>query len=95
MDKDKIKAALYERYIAPTEKNKEDYIGIEIEMPVVNLSGEATDFAVTKAVTEGFCKARGFEPVGIDSEGICYSYTDPVTGDNLSFDCSYNNMEFS
>ena len=95
MDKEQIKAALYDRYIAPTEKNKDNYIGIEIEMPVVNLSGEATDFAITKAVTEGFCRRRGFEPVGIDSQGSCYSYTDPVTGDNLSFDCSYNNMEFS
>ena len=95
MDKDRIRKALYERYIAPTEKNKENYIGIEIEMPVVNLSGKATDFDITRAVTDSFCKKHGFEPVGIDSNGCCYSYTDPITGDNLSFDCSYNNMEFS
>lgn len=95
MRKDQIMEALYKRYIEPTEKNKENYIGIEIEMPVVNLSGEPTDFDVTKAVTERFCKARGFEAFGVDMEGCCYSATDPVTGDNLSFDCSYNNLEIS
>lgn len=95
MDKEQIREALYQRYIAPTEQKREDYIGIEIEMPVVNLTGKATDFDVTKAATESFCRERGFETLGIDTEGSCYSATDPVTGDNLSFDCSYNNMELS
>lgn len=95
MDKEQIKEVLYQRYIAPTEKEREDYIGIEIEMPVVSLKGSATDFEVTKSVTNKFIKEHGFEPFGVDIEGCCYSATDPITGDNLSFDCSYNNLELS
>ena len=48
MDKKKLRECLYKKYITPTERTGEDYIGIEIEMPVVNLSGEATDFSVTQ-----------------------------------------------
>ena len=95
MNKEQVREELYQRYIAPTEKKKDNYIGIEIEMPVVNLKGEPTDFEVTKTVTKNFCEKRGFEAVGLDADGCCYSATDPVTGDNLSFDCSYNNMELS
>lgn len=31
---------IYNRFIAPLKKPRASYIGIEIEMPVVNLSGE-------------------------------------------------------
>lgn len=95
MKREQIMEMLYEKYISPTERNKDNYIGVEIEMPVVNLKGEATDYNVTKAVTKEFIESRSFDKVGIDNEGFCYSATDPVTGDNLSFDCSYNNLEFS
>lgn len=95
MNKEQVKEALYERYIAPTEKKKENYIGIEIEMPVVNLKGGATDFAFTKGVTNEFCRKNDFEAVGIDLNGDTYSSTNQVNGDNLSFDCSYNNLELS
>ena len=95
MNREQVREALYERYIAPTETKKEDYIGIEIEMPVINKEGKATDFNVTKEVTKGFQNNNDFEPVSSGYDGYCYSSTDSVTGDNLSFDCSYNNMEIS
>ncbi|MBE5924835.1 MAG: glutamylcysteine synthetase [Lachnospiraceae bacterium] len=95
MNREQIKEVLYNRYIVPTENKKESSIGIEIEMPVVNLNGEATDFEVTQKVVEEFRKKNGFEPVGIDLNGYCYSATEKLTGDNISFDCSYNNLEIS
>lgn len=95
MNKDEIRALLYEKYIRPTERKKGKYIGIEIEMPIYNLTGAATDFTVARAAAEEFHARFGFEIQGVDSEGHCYSATGPVTGDNLSFDCSYNNMELS
>ncbi len=95
MDKKKLRDCLYQKYITPTERTGEDYIGIEIEMPVVNLSGKATDFSVTQAAAASFIEHYHFEPVGRDENGIVFSATDPVTGDNLSFDCSYNNLELS
>ena len=60
MNKEELKEALYNRYIVPTTKKKENYIGIEIEMPVVNLTGRATDFDVTRSVTKEFCEEFGF-----------------------------------
>ena len=36
-----IRKAIYDKYIAPTKKERPDYIGVEIEMPVVNLNGQA------------------------------------------------------
>ncbi|MBO6114685.1 MAG: glutamylcysteine synthetase [Lachnospiraceae bacterium] len=95
MNKEELKEALYNRYIVPTTKKKENYIGIEIEMPVVNLTGRATDFDVTRSVTKEFCEEFGFLAQGFDENGYAYSSTEPITGDNLSFDCSYNNLEFS
>ena len=40
---------IYDRFIAPLKKPRASYIGIEIEMPVVNLSGEKTDKFVSIA----------------------------------------------
>ncbi|MBO6108784.1 MAG: glutamylcysteine synthetase [Eubacterium sp.] len=95
MKKEKMRECLYQKYIKPTERKGEDYIGIEIEMPIVNLDGEATDFDVTRNAAESFIKNFGFEAVGIDRDGHVYSATEPKTQDNLSFDCSYNNLELS
>ena len=95
MEREEIKAQLYHKYIAPTQEKRGKYIGIEIEMPVVNLSGGPTDYAVSQAAAMSFCKNFGFEPEKFDDNGVCYSATCPRTGDNLSFDCSYNNMELS
>lgn len=86
---------MYQKYITPTERKGENYIGIEIEMPVVNLSGEATDFSVTQSAAGKFMDHYKFDPIGHDENGQVYSATDAVTGDNLSFDCSYNNLEVS
>ncbi len=95
MDKGKLRRCLYEKYITPTERKGEDYIGIEIEMPVVNLSGGATDFSVTQSAADKFIDHYKMDPVGRDKNGQVFSATDPGTGDNLSFDCSYNNLEIS
>ena len=87
--------ALYEKYIKPTKKKKSSAIGIEIEMPVVRLSGEAADEAVIAAAADGFREHFGFEVSSRDDDGVVNSMTDPVTGDNLSFDCAYTNAELS
>ena len=38
-----LRSRLYEKFIAPTMAFKGDYIGIEIEMPILNLAKEAVD----------------------------------------------------
>jgi len=95
MDESIVVEALYEKYIAPTKKKREKYIGIEIEIPIINFSGEAVDFNVVHKLTDVFAYQFQMVSIGVDDEGHTYSLQNNENGDNLSYDCSYNNLEFS
>lgn len=95
MDRKIVPGKLYDRYIAPIKKSRTSYIGVEIEMPIVNLGGEAVDFSVVHGLTAAFMKEFSFEEIGRDDEGNIYSAQSAENGDILSYDCSYNNLELS
>jgi len=95
MTKEEVKNRLYDRYIKPTENKKNLYIGVEIEMPIVNLKHQAVDFRIVHQLTGKFLKEFHFTPTGIDEQGNIYSALNRENGDIFSYDCSYNNMEFS
>ena len=95
MTKEEIMSRLYDRYIRPTENKAGSYIGVEIEMPIVNLEHRAVDFEIVHKLTSAFLKEFGFVPTGIDEQGHIYSALNKENGDIFSYDCSYNNMEFS
>ena len=44
--KETIRNAIYEKYIAPTKAERPGFIGVEIEMPVVNLGGKPVEESV-------------------------------------------------
>ncbi|MBQ6181201.1 MAG: glutamylcysteine synthetase [Ruminococcus sp.] len=90
-----VRKAIYDKYIAPTKKERPDYIGVEIEMPVVNLSGQAVDEAVSIETADSFIKHFGFIEAGRDADGNITSAKHEQTGDILSFDCCYSNLELS
>ena len=90
-----IRKAIYDKYIAPTTKERPDYIGVEIEMPVVNLSGQPVDEAVSIKTAESFIRHFGFITAGSDTAGNITSAKHEQTGDILSFDCCYSNLELS
>ena len=77
-------SSLYDRYIRPTEQKKEKYIGVEIEMPIVNLNHEAVDFAVVHQLTGAFLRQFGFTAAGFDEEGHIYSAVHSENGDVFS-----------
>ena len=91
MTKEFILQKLYEKYIRPTEGNTDRFIGVEIEMPIVNLNRQAVEFAVIQELTKRFCERFGFTVAGIDDEGNAYCAEKKENGDILSYDCSYNN----
>ena len=93
--KKEVRQAIYDKYIAPTKKERPDYIGVEIEMPVVNLSGQPVDEDVSIKTAESFIKNFGFIESGKDSNGSITSAKHEGTGDILSFDCCYSNLELS
>jgi gamma-glutamylcysteine synthetase len=90
-----VKEQLYLRYIAPTERPRAIFAGIEIELPIVNLRREAADFEVVHDMTRSFAARFGFAADKEDDEGNPLSLTHIGTGDIFTFDCSYNTAEIS
>ncbi len=95
MDIITTKGLLYDRYIKPTVGNQSNFIGVEIEIPILNLDKQAVDFDVIHSVAEKFIHHFGFSTVGVDDKGNVYSAVLNSKNDIISFDCSYNNLEFS
>ncbi len=90
-----IKDALHKKYIEPTKKRREQSIGIEIELPILNMTKSAVDFTIVHKVTQRFKNHFKFNIIGTDEEGNISALADLYTGDILSYDCSYNNLELS
>lgn len=90
-----VKNKLYEEFIKPTNQKK-NFIGVEIEIPIINLNKKAVDFDVVHNVTEKFRKHYSdFRNEGIDYEGNVFSIKNDKTDDIVCYDCSYNNIEFA
>ena len=84
-----------QRFIKPTASPRTNYIGIEIEMPVVSLDGEKTNHNVSAAALKDAAGRFGFTETKRDLQGVCHEAVCAETGDVFSFDCSYNNFEIS
>ncbi len=90
-----IKDRLYSEFIRPTHKEK-NYIGVEIEIPIINLDKKAVDFNVVHEVTGKIQKEfSDFKEDGIDYDGNAYSLKNDKNDDIICYDCSYNNIEFA
>ena len=64
--------------------------------PVWNRTpGKATDFDAVHAATEEFLARFDFPDTALDDTGALYRARDPKSGDELSFDCSFNTLELS
>ena len=95
INEDIIRNKLYSEFIKPTYQNK-NYIGIEIEIPIINLNKRAVDFDKVHEVTSKFQKQYGdFKIEGIDYDGNVFALKNPKTDDIVCYDCSYNNIEFA
>lgn len=94
--RDDVRKKLYDRFIEPTTHGKKDFVGIEVEMPIINLDKKAVDFVVVHQVTAQFQKSfKIFQYQTIDHDGHVCSLINKDNGDIISYDCSYNNIEFS
>lgn len=87
--------AIYKRYIVPAKRKRTRLVGLEFELPIVNRENKPVDFAVVHKVTEAFIRQFSFDGISRDDDGYIYVAADEKTGDALSFDCSYNTLEFS
>ena len=95
INRDMIRDRLYEEFIKPTNQKK-NYIGVEIEIPIINLDKKAVDFDVVHGITDKFQKNYSdFEVDGIDYSGNVFALKNPKNDDMVCYDCSYNNIEFA
>ena len=95
ISKETIRKKLFDEFILPTDQKK-DFIGIEIEIPIINLDKKPVNFDVVHAITDEFQNHYAdFKVEGIDYEGNIFSLKNPKTEDIVCYDCSYNNIEFA
>ena len=90
-----VENAIRHKYIAPTERPAGEFVGVEFELPIVNTKKEPVDFRVVHELTGSFIRNFAFDVEKYDDDGNISSAKDRKTGDILSYDCSYNTIEFS
>lgn len=95
INKEMVRNKLYDEFIKPTNQKK-NFIGIEIEIPIINLDKQAVDFNIVHKVTDEFQKQYDdFKNDGIDYDGNVFALKNPKNSDIVCYDCSYNNIEFA
>ena len=53
------------------------------------------DFGVVHALCDAFVQRFGLDHAKVDDDGFIYNAFSSRSGDDLSFDCSYNTLELS
>ena len=86
---------LKERYLANIRENPDLYIGIELEFPIVNLEGGATDTRVTKELLARLNSDYGFIVERRDLDGNPIQLKASDSEDRILFEVSYNILEFA
>ena len=86
---------LTKRYLAPLKENPEQYIGVELEFPIVNTLGKKTDVLVTKALFKYLQEVEEFRAIKIDEDGNPVQLQHEVNKDQIVFELSYNTIEFA
>lgn len=86
---------LKQRYLDSLKKDSELFVGIELEYPIVNLSGQATDIGVSKKLLTYLAKNLPFRVEKYDDEYQPIQLFHPETGDCILFEVSYNLLEFA
>ena len=89
------KELLKQRYYEPIKEQPELFVGIELEYPVVNLSGNATDVSLTKRLLVYLLDNFDFQADKYDSYNNPIQLIDKVSGDMILFEVSYNTIEFA
>ncbi|KZX14668.1 glutamate--cysteine ligase family protein [Methanobrevibacter curvatus] len=95
MDREDVKKLIYNRFIEPTKSKREVFIGVEIELPIINLKKNPVSFDLVHKLTKLFKDKFDFEVKSIDEDGNISTLENNLNGDIYTYDCSYNNIEFS
>ena len=86
---------LKERYLKNIKENPTVYIGIELEFPIVNSQGGATDTNVAKNLLKRLLEEYDFEAERFDRDGNPIQLKSTKNEDRILFEVSYNTLEFA
>ena len=89
------KELLKQRYYLPIKEQPGLFVGIELEYPVVNLSGNATDVSLTKQLLVYLLDNFDFQADKYDSDNNPIQLIEQASGDMILFEVSYNTIEFA
>lgn len=89
------KSLLKQIYTSHLKENPELFVGVELEFPIVNLSGQATDTSVTKALLAFLSQSEHMEIEKYDLDGNIIQIHHKLTDDCILFEVSYNLIEFA
>ena len=86
---------LKHRYLKNIKENPELFVGIELEYPVVNLEGDATNVEVIKHLFRYLVSSFDFTVEKVDDFGTPIQLVDTVSHDAILFEVSYTTIEFA
>ena len=86
---------LKKRYLENIKEKPDLFVGIELEYPVINLEGKATDSEVVKDLFRYLPSVLGFTIEKVDDFGNPIQLFDPVSQDTILFEVSYTTIEFA
>lgn len=86
---------LKKRYLENIKEEPDLFVGIELEYPVVNLEGKATDSEVVKDLFRYLPSVLGLTIEKVDEVGNPIQLQDPVSQDTILFEVSYTTIEFA
>ena len=86
---------LKKRYLENIKEEPDLFVGVELEYPVVNLEGKATDSEVVKDLFRYLPSVLGFTIEKVDEFGNPIQLLDPVSQDTILFEVSYTTIEFA
>ena len=86
---------LKKRYLKNIKENPDLFIGIELEFPIVNLEGKATDSEVVKDLFRYLPSVLGFTIEKVDDFGNPIQLLALVSQDTILFEVAYTTIEFA
>lgn len=86
---------LKHRYLKNIKENPELFVGIELEYPVANLEGDATNVEIIKDLFHYLVSALDFTVEKVDDFGNPIQLVDPISQDAILFEVSYTMIEFA
>ena len=86
---------IYNTFINPIYIKKQNFIGIELEFPIINLDKKPVDVCMLQKIMNLLITNYNFKKLATDKDERIYSIQNSINKDIICFECSYNTLEFS